>query len=163
MSEFIGKVAETEAELKEYFAIRHMVFVDEQRMFEGTDRDEHDEHSIHLVALDKNTGRVVGAVRCYEADKDVWYGGRLAVHPNYRKGTIGRQLCELAEATVIEQGCEQFLAYIQLQNVPFFKRLNWSPIGEPVLYHGQPHQLMAASLAAVAHRKVKEYADSNHA
>lgn len=162
VSEFICKTAETQTELEEYFAIRHMVFVDEQHMFEGSDHDEYDEHGIHLVAIDKESGRVVGAVRCYEGEKDIWYGGRLAVHPDYRKSTIGRQLCELAEASVIEQGCTQFLAYIQLQNVNFFKRLAWSPIGEHVLYHGQPHQLMAASLATKANREIKEYAESSH-
>jgi putative N-acetyltransferase (TIGR04045 family) len=162
MSEFICKVAITDEEVSQYFALRRMVFVDEQHLFDDTDYDEHDEHGIHLVAIDKDTGQVVGAVRCYEDGKGIWYGGRLAVHPNYRKSAIGRQLCELAEASVIAQGCEQFLAYIQLQNVPFFMHLNWTPIGEQVLYHGQPHQLMAASLAA-APRKAQEYAESNHA
>ena len=54
-----------------------------------------------------------------------------------------------AEATVIAHGCRQFLAYIQPQNTRFFERLGWRPLGDPVIYQGQPHQLMQASLAAV--------------
>jgi hypothetical protein len=42
MSQFICKVAETEAELQDYFAVRHAIFVDEQALFNGSDVDEYD-------------------------------------------------------------------------------------------------------------------------
>jgi hypothetical protein len=66
----------------------------------------------------------------------------------YRRhpAAIGPNLCRLAEASVIQRGCRRFQAYIQLQNVRFFSRLNWTAVGEPVVYQGRPHQLMAASL-----------------
>ena len=120
-------------------------------MFEGSDVDEHDRDAIALVAVDSDTGEVVGAVRCYPEDDQVWYGGRLAVLKAYRKhaASIGSNLCRLAEETVVAHGCRQLLAYIQTQNVPFFLRLGWRPLGEPVLHHGQPHQLMEASLTAL--------------
>ncbi len=150
MDDIIFKIAETEAERTEYFAVRQAIFVEEQGMFHGTDVDEHDEdpRTIHLAAVNTETGAVVGAVRCYTAGDDVWYGGRLAVLPEYRHhpAAIGPNLCRLAEASVIEHGCRRFLAYIQVQNVSFFRRLHWNTVGEPVDYHGHPHQLMAASL-----------------
>ncbi len=150
MDDIIFKVVETDAERAEYFAVRQAIFVEEQGMFHGTDVDEHDEdpRTVHLAAVNAVTGAVVGAVRCYTMSDDVWYGGRLAVLPEYRHhpASIGPNLCRLAEASVIEHGCGRFLAYIQLQNVRFFLRLNWSVVGEPVDYHGQPHQLMAASM-----------------
>ena len=150
MDEIIFKVAEAETERAEYFAVRQAIFVEEQAMFHGTDEDEHDAdpRTIHLVAINAATGAVVGAVRCYTVGNDVWYGGRLAVLPEYRHhpAAIGPNLCRLAEASVLERGCRRFLAYIQMQNVRFFERLNWSAVGEPVDYHGQLHQLMAASL-----------------
>jgi hypothetical protein len=44
--------------------------------------------------------------------------------------------------------CKRFLAYVQPQNVRFFQRLGWTPIGDPEEYHGIPHQLMEADLAS---------------
>ncbi len=150
MDDILFKLVETEAERAGYFAVRHAIFVEEQAMFHGADVDEHDDDpaTLHIVAVSADSGVVVGAVRCYPAGEDVWYGGRLAVLAEYRHhpAAIGANLCRLAEASVIRQGCRRFLAYIQIQNVRFFNRLNWTVISEPVEYHGQPHQLMAASL-----------------
>jgi putative N-acetyltransferase (TIGR04045 family) len=150
MDRIVCKIAENTAEYQAYLAIRHAIFVEEQQLFDGTDVDEHDVDAIPIVAIDSLTDTVVGAVRCYHVGGDVWYGGRLAVLPVYRHSAaaIGANLCRLAEATVLAHGCRQFLAYIQPQNVRFFQRLGWRPIGEPASYHGQPHQLMQASLAA---------------
>jgi putative N-acetyltransferase (TIGR04045 family) len=150
MGRVICKIAETEAERQGHFAVRHAVFVEEQALFAESDVDEHDRQAVLLVAVDRDTGAVVGAVRCYEAEAGVWYGGRLAVlkEARHHAVAIGPRLCKLAEKTVIRRGCRQFLAYIQLQNVRFFERLGWRKVGPVVLHCAQPHQLMQASLAA---------------
>lgn len=150
MDQIICKIAETEAERAGHFAVRRAIFVEEQGMFAGTDVDDHDEHAIAIVAVVVETGAVIGAVRVYPAGSGTWYGGRLAVLPAYRRrsASIGANLCRLAEATVIAHGCREFLAYIQIQNVRFFERLGWRAVGQPVLHYGEPHQTMAAALAA---------------
>ena len=160
MGELICKIAETAADLQEYYAVRHAIFVEEQGMFYPTDRDEYDEYAIHIISVDLDTGEVVGAVRCYEAEDGVWFGGRLAVLKAYRQNasSIGSHLCKLAEKTVIEHGCQRFLAHIQSQNVRFFERLRWSKVGEPVMHHGRPHQLMEASLAGAKRTQEPAYA-----
>lgn len=150
MSSIIFKPVQTPAERRGHFDVRRAIFVEEQHLFHESEVDEQDESpgTIHLVAVVAETGAVVGAVRCYPAGEDVWYGGRLAVLADYRHhpAAIGLNLCRLAEASVIQRDCRRFLAYIQIQNVRFFQRLRWTPVGDPVDYHGQPHQLMAASL-----------------
>ena len=150
VTNIICKIAETETERQGHFAVRHAIFVEEQALFNGTDLDDHDEQAVHLVAVDQETGVVVGAVRCYPVDEDTWFGGRLAVLKEFRHNgvAIGPGLCKLAEQVVIEHGCRCFLAHIQVQNVRFFERLGWQKVGEPELHYGQPHQLMQASLAA---------------
>ena len=47
---------------------------------------------------------------------------------------------------VKKQGCSHFTAHIQAENVPFFLRLGWKPIGPLEDFHGRPHQLMEADL-----------------
>ncbi len=150
MSTITFRLAAEHAERAGHFAVRRAIFVEEQGLFHGSDLDEYDSDpaTLHLVAVCVEDGAVVGAVRCYSAGDKVWYGGRLAVLDDYRRhpAAIGPNLCRLAETSVIERGCRRFLAYIQLQNVRFFQRLGWTAVGEPVPYHGQLHQLMAASL-----------------
>jgi putative N-acetyltransferase (TIGR04045 family) len=148
----VFKIAATVAEKQGHFAVRHAVFVDEQRLFAHTDVDEIDEHALHLVAVESATGEVTGAVRVYRDHDDVWYGARLAVARDHRHSpaAIGANLCRLAEQVVATRGCNTFLARVQAQNVGFFIRLGWTPQGELFDYCGQPHQRMQASLACQA-------------
>jgi len=148
MGKLIFKIVETKEELQGCFAVRHAVFVEEQKIFLETDRDSFDESGIHIAAIDTGTSKVVSTVRCHEADKDIWYGSRLAVAKNYRShhSQIGVSLCKLAEKTVASRGAKRFLAYIQPQNVRFFQGLHWRNVGKPVMHCGLLHQLMQASL-----------------
>lgn len=161
MGRVICKIAETEAELAGHFAVRRAIFVEEQGLFTESDVDDFDRQAVPLVAINRETGVVVGAVRCYETEAGVWYGGRLAVLKEARHNTeaVGPRLCKLAEKVVVERGCHRFLAYIQLQNVRFFERLGWRQVGDPVLHFGEPHQLMQASLATQKARRSPQPAE----
>jgi putative N-acetyltransferase (TIGR04045 family) len=137
------KLVETEEELEEAYRIRHEIFVKEQKLFVDSDRDEYDGRAIHIIALFHN--EVVGTVRVYEKEKDVWFGSRLAVRETYR-GRVGKVLIEKAVETVRGKQAKQFKAYVQIANVLFFKRCRWRSIGEVIDYQGVPHQLMEAPL-----------------
>ena len=137
------KLVETEEELEEAYRIRHEIFVEEQKLFVDSDRDEYDGCAIHIIALFHD--EVVGTVRVYEKEKDVWFGSRLAVLGTYR-GRVGKVLIEKAVETVRGKQAKQFKAYVQIANVPFFKRCRWKSIGEVVDYQDVPHQLMEAPL-----------------
>jgi len=141
--EIICKIVQTEEELKEAYRIRHAIFVREQKLFKRTDRDSFDKKAVHLVALMDD--EIVGTVRMYEKDKDIWCGGRLAVKEGFR-GRVGALLVKKAVATVRERKAQRFLAYIQLPSVSFFKRIRWKTVGDVTDYHGVPHQLMEAEL-----------------
>jgi len=133
----------SESELKACYTIRRKVFVEEQNLFAGTDRDRYDKEAIHIAAW--QSGRMIGTVRIYEKGRGIWFGGRLAVLKGFR-GRAGRLLVEKAIETARAKNAERFLAYIQARNVPFFKRCGWSKAGEVLNYHGVPHQLMEANL-----------------
>lgn len=136
--------ARTPQELDAAFVIRETVFVQEQRLFETSDRDAHDEVSIHLVA--KQNDEVIGTVRVYPAGNGHWIGGRLAVKKGLRSSGAGELLVKHAVTCVKNQGCARFTAHIQAENIAFFEQLGWRGV-EPVAPHfGRPHQLMAADL-----------------
>ncbi|MEA3122388.1 MAG: hypothetical protein QOH33_1966 [Paraburkholderia sp.] len=137
-------------ESSEAFKLRRAVFCIEQGVFVGDDRDEIDDRAQQLVAVSCIAGipeQVVGTVRIHETEPGVWLGSRLAVHAAFRRhGKIGSTLIRLAVTSAHALGCKTFLAHVQSQNVPLFRRLRWDVLGEELL-HGRPHHLMQAQLA----------------
>jgi putative N-acetyltransferase (TIGR04045 family) len=130
-----------------HFAVRRAVFVDEQAMFAGDDRDERDARITTLHAIGIAGGRVAGAVRLYSLRDGDWKGDRLAVLPVARHGALGARLVRFAVATAGARGGTRMVAMIQLPNVAFFESLGWRRDGATVAFHGRPHQPMAIALS----------------
>lgn len=147
--EFIIRAATETWELQGVSRLRHQVFVEEQRIFVGSDHDEIDARAIPLAAiatLAAEPAEVVGTVRIHKPAPGIWWGSRLAVAPAYRRvGRLGAELIRLAVSTANGIGCLEIHAHVQLQNVPLFRRLHWEPQGEIDL-HGVRHMHMLASL-----------------
>lgn len=147
----ICRVARSVEERARHFAVRHAVFVVEQRIFDGDDRDGYDEDpgTLHAIGMaDRITG---GAVRLYPTgDAGLWKGDRLAVLPAYRHGALGASLVRFAVATAGALGGNRMVAMIQLPNVAFFRSLGWHESGALRLYHGITHQPMEIALRAPA-------------
>jgi putative N-acetyltransferase (TIGR04045 family) len=142
------RLAETADELAMHHAVRHRVFVVDQRLFAGSDRDERDlaPETVHVVGVD--VGAVVGAVRLYPLDgHGLWQGDRLAVLPEARVRHLGALLVRFAVAAAGERGGHTMVAQIQLSNVRFFEHLGWHADGSAGRYHGVMHQPMAIPLA----------------
>jgi len=149
MAKITLKLVENRDELEASFAIRKSVFVQEQHIFEGSDRDQYDREAIHIIAL--NSGKIVGTVRVYPKRRDLWFGSRLAISKGFRSGHAGSLLVRKAVQIVKERGGRKLLAWIQVQNINFFVRLGWRPVGRVISYHGLPHQLMEAELNFYLH------------
>ncbi len=143
------QLALSDTEISHYFALRQQIFCEEQGLFEKDDRDAVDRHSYPIVAIAHNAhqpDRVVGVVRIYEQAPRLWYGGRLGVHPDFRRGwRIGKGLIYKAVTTANTWGCDRFLATVQEQNVRFFTRLHWESLEKQEILQ-RPHDLMQADL-----------------
>jgi putative N-acetyltransferase (TIGR04045 family) len=143
MTDIICRQVASEDELAECFEIRRKVFVQEQRLFEHSDKDEYDACAIHLAAFNQN--RIVGTVRVYQDADGMWWGGRLAVLKKYR-GRAGRELVLSAELSVKKHGAEKFFANILAENLNFFINIGWCPIGGGFLLYGKSHCLVMVDL-----------------
>lgn len=140
-------IARSAPDLADHFSIRHQVFVDEQRIFAPSDRDEHDHDPATLHVLGRWEGRPAGAVRLYPLDdRGLWKGDRLAVLAAFRQQRLGELLVRFAVQTAGECGGGRMIAYIQLANVAFFEHLGWCRVGDPTEYVGLPHQQMDIAL-----------------
>jgi predicted N-acetyltransferase YhbS len=97
-------------------------------------------------------------VRLYPLDAGdgrggVWQGDRLAVLEPFRAWNLGGPLVRFAVDTAASLGGVEMVAHVQVANVRFFERLGWRRRGEPELYVGLPHQLMAIDLTVPAARQ----------
>jgi putative N-acetyltransferase (TIGR04045 family) len=138
------------AERAEHLAVRHAVFVVEQGIFVGSDRDDRDGHPSTLHVLGRVDGVPAGAVRLYPLDpahpEGDWQGDRLAVLAGYRASGLGRPLVRFAVGTAGAFGGTRMIAHIQPANRTFFRALGWSASGGPELYVGHPHLPMHIAL-----------------
>ena len=139
-------VASAADELEAHFAVRHTVFVDDQRLFKDSDRDAHDDDLATLHVIGLVDGEVVGAVRLYPLRGALWKGDRLAVLPGARVHQLGGRLVRFAVRTAGERGGRRMVAQVQLPNVRFFERLGWVREGGPAYYVGVMHQPMGIPL-----------------
>lgn len=139
MEGLVVRVARDEEEVLKCFEIREDIFLEEQKIFQASDRDDHDRNAIHIVAVQGE--EIVGTVRVYQEGEGIWYGGRLAVLQAHRGRVVGKLLVRKAVEVVKGRNARRFYAYIQDKNVLFFKRLGWIPLGE-IRKYGLPHQLM---------------------
>jgi putative N-acetyltransferase (TIGR04045 family) len=140
------RIAASAADLEGHHRTRHRVFVEEQGIFAGSDRDIWDDLAIHVVAA--LGPLVVGSVRLYPLDEaGLWQGDRLAVLRDARRLRAGGPLVRFAVKTAGERGGRLMIARVQAPNVAFFLHLGWSSVGEPVEYHGRAHQQMSIQLS----------------
>jgi putative N-acetyltransferase (TIGR04045 family) len=152
MKKILIRQAIKEEEIREVFAIRKEVFVDEQKLYQNSDIDENDNNSFYLIAEDNDI--IIGTVRVFPAaNDDTWVGGRLAVREKYRGSGAAVLLSKEAVNLAKTKGCRRFIATIQQQNVNFFKRLGWKPTGDIFNYLGVPHRPMEADLSMPEKRK----------
>lgn len=138
-AEFIVGVADR-AEVEAYRRLRRDAFVDEQGLFEGTDRDELDDdpRTVVLVARAEGVGgSVVGGVRLAPVgaeDIGWWTGSRLVVAPSARSALgVGSALVRAASALAEQVGVLRFDATVQVRSSVLFRRLGWEQTGTCVV------------------------------
>ncbi len=134
-------------ELAAYRRLRRDAFVDDQRLFAGSDADEVDDdpRAIVLVAVAAADGAVLGGVRLAPLTaRDIgwWAGSRLVVDERVRGAAgLGAQLvqqaCHVAEAA----GVLRFDAAVQDRYSGMFRRLGWTDHGAAEVA-GAPHRRM---------------------
>ncbi len=145
------RVADDPGMVAEHHCIRDEVFVREQGLFHGSDRDGHDDEPATIKVLGFRDDVAGGAVRLYPLDDaGHWQGDRLAVLPGSRGHGLGAPLVRFAVATAAGGGGRLMTAHIQPHNVPFFEHLGWRVSGEQEIYVGVPHIPMAIDLGVRA-------------
>jgi predicted GNAT family N-acyltransferase len=149
--EIVIKPVASEGELFQALAIREIVFIEEQSVPEGLERDAEDATAYHVLALHKGhaigTGRLVALPQAPEGETGAWARvGRMAVLQNERKGGVGRKLLEALEVEARQRKMDGIMLHAQLSAMEFYKKHGYEPHGAVFEEAGMPHLEMKKRL-----------------
>jgi predicted GNAT family N-acyltransferase len=123
-----------EAELMQALAIREVVFIEEQHIPEGIERDAEDARAFHVLAFQGGhaigTGRLVALSAPAVGEAGPWGQiGRMAVLQAHRQGKVGSLLLAALEAEARRLGMAGILMHAQLYAIGFYRRHAYEPVG----------------------------------
>lgn len=141
----------SEADLVQVLAIREVVFIEEQHVPEGIERDAEDARAFHLLAFQGGhaigTGRLVVLPEPPPGESGTWGQiGRMAVLSSHRKAHVGGKVLRALEEEAKTRGVTRILLHAQLFAKGFYERLGYSPVGEVFEEAGIQHQEMRKAL-----------------
>ena len=150
MSDVTIKLAQTEAERLQAYAIRAQVFVLEQGVPLTEEMDSEDPGATHAIAylggIAVGTGRLV----CSEADNTTINEariGRMAVLRAWRRKGLGARILEALEESARGKGATHIALHAQTYAKDFYSARGYVAEGAPFLEVGIEHLLMRKSLA----------------
>jgi predicted GNAT family N-acyltransferase len=123
-------------DIKNVYALRNEVFVNEQNVPPEIEIDEEDKHATHIIA--EENGVTVGCARILFGD-DGGHVGRLAVKRSERGRGIGGEICRFIISLCRERGYKRIWLNSQLHAVGFYEKLGFSPCGETFFEAGIEH------------------------
>lgn len=138
-------IAAQSAELRwKAYALRHEVFVVEQRVPPELERDEKDAEAFHVIALEGD--RCVGTGRLVRQAGGVGRVGRMAVDARFRRSGVGAQVLEALEARAREEGLREIELHAQCYVEEFYRRHGYARAGDVFEEAGIDHVVMSKRL-----------------
>jgi predicted GNAT family N-acyltransferase len=135
---------QNEAELFQALAIREVVFIEEQHVPEGIERDAEDAKAYHVLAFQGGhaigTGRLVMLPQPPEGQTGTWAQiGRMAVLQAHRKAHVGSKLLDTLETEARKRGVSGIMLHAQLFALEFYKKRGYEPVGSVFMEAGIEH------------------------
>lgn len=139
------RTVETAGEREDAFAVRQVVFVEEQGVDEDLEYDEHEDESTHFVAYDGD--EPIGAARLRAPEPGLGKVERVAVLESRRGEGIGLAVMDALEEQARVEGLESLKLHSQTHAAAFYGRLGYERYGEEFEEAGIPHVKMRKSLS----------------
>ncbi len=150
MSDVTIKLAQTEAERLQAYAIRTQVFVLEQRVPLTEEIDSEDSTATHAIAylggIAVGTGRLVYSEERSGVAREARIG-RMAVLRAWRRKGLGARILQALEASAREKGATHIALHAQTYVKDFYASHGYVAEGAPFLEVGIEHVLMRKPLA----------------
>lgn len=138
------RVVASPADLEACFAVRHEVFVVEQKVPAELEYDEHDAKALHVLAVGPDGP--LGAGRLIPGEAGVAILGRLAVTRAARGLGVGVALVRAIEDEARRTGLSAVELHAQTHALGFYERLGYAPYGPEYEEAGIAHRSMRRAL-----------------
>jgi predicted GNAT family N-acyltransferase len=123
-------------DIKEALDIRYDVFVREQGVAEGLEKDEMDAYARHILVYDNKTPVATG--RLY-LDGSRYMMGRIAVRKDFRGKGYGDLVVRVMLLKAFELGADEVHIHAQMGVRGFYEKRGFTAYGEPYMEAGIPH------------------------
>ncbi len=137
--------ASNEEEMRGAIAVREEVFCREQGVPREEELDGRDEEAQHVVAVDRESGRVIATLRLL-LDRERAKVGRVAVERAWRRKGIAARMLELALAKARACGCTEARLAAQLQATSVYEQAGFAIESDEFEEAEIPHVWMGRKL-----------------
>lgn len=120
-SQFIVSSPSTPAEFEAYFLLRWQVLRQPWGQPSGSEKDELEDKSFHLMAVDEN-GKMGGVCRLDIIDETSGQIRYMAVHPELQGMGLGILLMEKAEMHAREKGLKKIFLHSRASACEFYRK-----------------------------------------
>jgi ribosomal protein S18 acetylase RimI-like enzyme len=125
----IIKSPRTREEFKAYYALRYAVLREPIGLQKGTEKDDYEPISVHFMAVDQETGQLLGTVKVYEKEPGKCQISHMAVSEKHRHQGIGKLLLDTAEAKACEMGCRTAIVLTRANATGYYQQHGYEVIG----------------------------------
>lgn len=139
------RIVENLAEREACYRIRHVVFVDEQKVPFEEELDDLEDECVHFLATAAPGAppeEALGTARLWITPEGEAKAQRVAVLRDRRTGGVGRALMDALEAEAKRLGHARVILGAQLTAIPFYERLGYDAYGPEFDDAGIPHRMM---------------------
>lgn len=125
-------------------AIRHKVFVEEQKVPQDLEIDELEKQTLHVVLYDKQ--KPIATARIYDLENGLFKVQRVAVLKEYRGQGFGAQLMQEVADKVRSLTGSKLTLGSQNTAIPFYESIGYKIASEEFMDAGIPHHTMVKDL-----------------
>lgn len=126
----------TRDEFKAYYELRFKVLREAWGLQKGTEKDDYEPISRHFMAVDENSGEIIGVVKLFEKEPGVGWFSHMAVAPKYQHKGVGKLLLKFIEDEAKQEGFKIIGCMARLNTTVFFEKANYKINGLPSHYIG---------------------------
>ncbi|MBP9676217.1 MAG: GNAT family N-acetyltransferase [Anaerolineaceae bacterium] len=130
------KSPNTKEEYRLYYELRYKVLREPWGQPKGTEKDDYEPISQHLMLVDEEKGEVVGCIKFFEKEPGIAWFSHLAIKIGRQRMGFGKQLLTHVEALAREQGFKKIGCQSRLNTTSFFERMGYQINGMPTGYFG---------------------------
>ncbi|MBB5172267.1 GNAT family N-acetyltransferase [Texcoconibacillus texcoconensis] len=133
----------TEEQRQDAFKVRMEVFVEEQKVPEEEEIDEHENEAWHFVAYDEGEPVAAGRLRKVH---DYGKVERICVRASHRKTGLGYKLMKHIEQLATDKNLDELHLHAQTQAEKFYEKLDYKTTSGLFYDAGIPHVEMVKAL-----------------